>query len=360
MHNVPWFHQSADIWLRHVLSIHFDPQTGTPYWLEQARKMGVDVLQQIRSTDDLGILGPMNPKALATRPVEDFIPRRYHLEKESFTLGDTAGTTGTPKVTAYRNDEFHAAFVEYFGFVAEKLGFPKSLNWLWIGPGGPHIIGKAARMVARRMGSLDPFAIDFDARWIKKLVPGSMGWERYFQHIEDQALHILRTQDIGVLFSTPPVLKRLADKMNPALRRRIKGVHYGGMALSPELYLRLRNDCFPEAVHISGYGNTLFGVCLEVESNPDGRLHYFPPGVRLLIDIIGPDNRKVDYGQRGRVVFSRLDESFLILNMLERDQATRIPAGAAARAFGLTLDGLADPGPDPTPDTAKKMALGLY
>ncbi len=270
----------------------------------------------------------------------------------------------------YHRDEFYFAFVEYFGRVAESLGFPKQLNWLWVGPGGPHIIGKAAQMLAGRMDSPDPFAVDFDARWIKKLTPGSMGWERYFQHVEDQAMHIVNTQDIGVLFTTPPVLKRLAEKMSAKQRDNIRGVHYGGMALSPELYLKLREQYFPRAVHISGYGNTLFGVCLEVEAHPDGRLCYFSQGARLHIRIVPAGDEKsknpkmleqtVGYGERGQVVFNRLDECCLILNMFERDHATRIPPSKAALELDFLNDGLADPGPAPGLLEKWKVIPGLY
>jgi phenylacetate-coenzyme A ligase PaaK-like adenylate-forming protein len=366
----PWFQKSADEWLQRILEIHFHPEMGSRYWLEKAAEKRIIVSRDIKSIDDIILFGPMDEYALASRPIEDFIPQCFLSDNRHFILGDTAGTMGTPKITAYRDDEFYIAFVEYFGYVAEKIQFPKRLNWLWIGPGGPHIIGKAARMLAERMGSMDPFSIDFDARWIKKLMPGSIGWERYFQHVEDQAMHLLHSQDIGVLFSTPPVLERLAKKMSAELQHKIRGVHYGGMSLHPELYKQLKNKYFPKAVHLSGYGNTLFGVCLEVEDNKEGNLHYFPPGVRLLIRIVPPGKRDdniderlgqtVNYGERGQVVFSRFDESFLILNMLERDFAVRIPPSTAAQELGLHLDGLADPGPAPSRDKGKQAVLGLY
>ena len=45
---------------------------------------------------------------------------------------------------------------------------------------------------------------------------------------------------------------------------RILGVHYGGVALTPGLYDGFRNEMFPNAVHLSGYGNSLFGMCPEL------------------------------------------------------------------------------------------------
>jgi thienamycin biosynthesis protein ThnN len=365
-------HYSPEDWLRRILDIHFHPDLGASYWIEKARLLGIDVQRDIRCLDDLLAFGPMDERALAGRPVEDFIPKKFLSGKKNFVLGDTGGTTGLPKTTAYRSDEFFSVFVEFFGRVAEAQGFPSGCNWLWVGPGGPHIIGKAARMLAVRMGSMEPFTVDFDPRWIKKMVPGSMGWERYFQHIEDQAMRILNIQDIGVIFSTPPVIARLAEKMDDRQRAAIRGVHYGGLPLEVPLYERLKKELFPGAVHISGYGNTLFGVCLEMEPI-EGSIHYFYESPRLVLRVVESCRdteaestrlqrleKTVGYGSWGQVVFSRLDESFLILNMFERDTAVRIPASRAARARGLNADGVADPQPPADAGSRKKTMQGLY
>jgi hypothetical protein len=66
----------------------------------------------------------------------------------------------------------------------------------------------------------------------------------------------------------------------------------------------------------------------------------------------------VDYGQRGQVVVSRLDETQLIVNMIERDTAVRIPPLKGAAPDGFVLDGLRDP--QPIMDAATRPALGLY
>jgi len=363
---------SPEDWLRNILDIHFHPTLGAAYWIEKARLLGIEVQRDIKVLDDLMAFGPMDEKALSSRPVEDFIPKKFSGEKKDFILGDTGGTTGLPKTTVYRNDEFFSVFVEFFGRIAEAQGFPQGCNWLWVGPGGPHIIGKAARMLAVRMGSMEPFTVDFDPRWVKKMVPGSMGWERYFQHIEDQAMHILNTQNIGVIFSTPPVIARLAEKMHAQQRAAIRGIHYGGLPLEAPLYERLKKELFPGAVHISGYGNTLFGVCLEVEP-VEGSIHYFYEAPRLLLRIVECSTgneaesaslkrleKTVSYGSWGQVVFSRLDESFLILNMFERDTAVRIPSSPAALAHGLTADGVADPHTPASDRSEKKNQHGLY
>ncbi|MCP5078000.1 MAG: hypothetical protein GY951_08090, partial [Psychromonas sp.] len=51
----------------------------------------------------------------------------------------------------------------------------------------------------------------------------------------------------------------------------------------------------------------------------------------------------VNYGEEGQVVFHRLDESFFIPNMFERDRAVRIPPTPAAGNYGVFQDGVRNP-----------------
>ena len=222
-------------WLESILRIHFDPEEGSLYWLEKARQLDITPVEEIHTTGDLRHFGPMDEEALKRRPIEDFVPRRYWPEKSRWVTGETGGTTGHPITTVYLEDEFYLAFVYPFELVARYRNFPRGQNWLWVGPGGPHIIGKAAVACAKALDSPDPFAVDFDPRWAKKLAPGSMGFKRYFDHVLEQTLRILLTQEIRVLFSTPKVLIELKKVMSKERREAILGVHFGGMELERDL-----------------------------------------------------------------------------------------------------------------------------
>ncbi len=276
-----------------------------------------------------------------------------------------AGTLGRPKFAVHRRDGFEAAFVAPFAAAAARANFPRGLNWLFIGPSGPHVIGQAARGSAAALGSPDPFAVDLDPRWAKKLVPGSFAWNRYLRHVEDQALAVLDAQSVGVIFSTPVVLAGLGPRMTEHKRRAIRGLHLGGLAVSPadrEGFARW----FPQAVVLSGYGNTLFGMMPELGYSPDTGIDYFPHGTRLMVRVIETGEgqagerlgRLAAYGQRGQVVVHRFDETQLIVNMVERDTAVRIPPPAGAAEDGFVLDGLRDPQPIVTDKV--KPATGLY
>lgn len=343
---------SQSDWLREVLSVHFDPNWGTPFWLERLGALDVNPTAPDICIEDLPRFGPMPMAALARRPVEDFVPRRFHPVLHRFVNAETGGTTGPPKRTVFRDDEFHAAFVTPFVAAASAMGFPHRCHWLYIGPSGPHIVGKGARACASALQAMDPFSVDFDPRWFRKLPPDSVSRERYLAHVLRQALDILETQAIGVLFSTPPVLEALAEQLNPDTRGRIRGVHTGGIAAAPRFWTRV-SAWFPNAAVLGGYGNTLAGVCPQVAWEPGALPVYFAHGKRLHF-------RLIDIGANGRgtVVFSRLDESMFLPNVIERDEASFAPLPALPGLEGFSQFGLSDP--RPAAHLGEGVLQGLY
>ena len=350
--------------LRELLALHFQPRHGSRYWLRRQENLGWPVCERIRCHDDLWLLGPTPCEDLRRFPLRDMIPQTYHNQLSRFVVGETGGTTGRPSITAYRSDEFQAAFVTPFLRAVDMTGFPQGEPWLWVGPSGPHIIGKAVRELARQTGSLDPFSVDFDPRWARRLAEGSLARQRYLDHITRQALDILEREEIGVLFITPPALTALAGKMSDRQRESIHGIHYGGMSMTA----RTVNDfraAFPHAIHLAGYGNTLFGVAMEVSDEERQALDYYPLGDRLRFHVIGQTAEGemawpptlLERGCAGRVLFHRLDESCLLVGVVERDIAERIAPSEDACVFGA-LEGLRNP--RPPAGTKGQMQLGLY
>jgi hypothetical protein len=338
--------------LHELLALHFHPRHGSRYWLRRQEALGWDVRDRVRTEDDLPLLGPTPPDDLARFPLRDFIPCGLHGQLDRFVVGDTAGTTGRPGRTAYRDDEFQAAFVTPFLRAARATGFPRGESWLWVGPSGPHVIGKAVRELARQTGSMDPFSVDFDPRWVKRLGDGSFARERYLEHVLGQALDVLEREDVGVLFTTPPVLAALLRRMTDRQREGIRGVHYGGLSLTAAALNEFR-AAFPRAAHLAGYGNTLFGVLMEVADGPRQALDYFPLADRVRVQVVGRPQ-----GGTGRVLFHRLDESCLLVGVVERDEAEPIAPSSEALALGCRGDGLRDP--RPAADPGGQVRLGLY
>lgn len=338
--------------LHRVLETHFDPRFGSPFWLERARALGFDPRSEIREISDLERLGPMPLDELATRPVEHFIPRRFHDQLDRFVSSETGGTTGPPKRTAFLDSEFQEAFVAPFVRAAELVGFPLGQNWLFLGPSGPHVIGKAARACARATGSLDPFAIDIDPRWARRLPEDSLARRRYLDHLLAQALGVIRSQEIGVLFATPPLLAALGERLERSLRERVVGLHLGGIAAEPSFWTQLEG-WFPNAVSLSGYGNSLAGMCPQLEKTRNGEPEYFPHGARLILSV---DAASAD--ERGRVRFHRLDEGGFLPNVVERDEAQEVSRPPDVPAHDFQPRGIRDPRPPVKADALLRQ--GIY
>src|ERR1019366_1368840 len=192
--------------------------------------------------------------------------------------------------------------------------------------------------------------------------------KRYLDHVVQQALCILRREEIGVLFIAPPALAALALQLDDRQREAIHGIHYGGMSLDPEAVNHFR-DAFPNAVHLAGYGNTLFGVVMEVEDRRREAMDYYPLGDRVAFHIVEELGTEKDeapswppricrHYETGRVLFHRFDESFLLVNVMERDQAERIAPSSAVRALGGHADGLRNP--RPLVALNDQLQLGIY
>src|SRR4029077_3251223 len=113
---------------------------------------------------------------------------------------------------------------------------------------------------------------------------------------------------------------------------------------------------------------TLFGVVMEVADTHRLAMDYYPFGDRVRFHIVDwPEDGKTpgngppslrEQGQSGRVLFHRLDESCLLIGVLERDQAERVPPSSEAVALGGRADGLRNPQAPPT--LVGRLQMGLY
>ncbi|MGD9950936.1 MAG: hypothetical protein AB7U29_21115 [Desulfobulbus sp.] len=334
--------------IKQVLALHFDSEQGSTFWLERQQYLGLDVRREIRSQEDFYRLGPMDISALRTRPITDFIPRSLQQNLAAFLLSETGGTTGDPCRRVFSQQEFESAFITPWLKAVSEHEFPHQGRWLFVGPGGPHIIDHSARSMARSLESLEPFTVDCDVRWIKRQAKGSMGFKLYLEHVLAQAMNIIGHQQIDTLFTTPPLLVALASLMRREERERILGIHTGGMHLDQQTGTELKKQ-FPHAVILPGYGNSLFGVTFPVvwgRAGEEGSQGVVSPPVGLAQEDVFqvqdpalwlqlaaiPESERaaqdlrhcVQPGQRGRVIVHRLDPSFLILNLCERDTALAV------------------------------------
>lgn len=363
-HNSPMMRSRtlASAHMTRALAAHLHPADGSPFWLERQEQLGFDLQKELRCVKDLTRLGPFPKAELIRRPLQDFVPRRLWARRTELVLAESGGTSGRPTRVVFTRDEFGEAFGRPFSAVSGALGFPRDTGWLFMGPSGPHIIAQSARLLAKLHGALEPFAVDLDPRWARAQASGSLGARLYLEHVLDQAFDIIAREGVGVLFITPALALALAQVLSPAQRETILGIHLGGMPLSRDDLDAIRSD-FPRAVVLPGYGNSLFGLMMPARApGPGGELDYFPLPGRLQLKVVAQRHGEPDLacpvalGERGRVVLSRLDESFLLPNFVERDEATWVPADARALALGLALFGLRDP----RPVISEQMTSGLY
>jgi len=325
----PQITQTADLddWVRHVVDIHFHPVHGTPYWIERAKELGIDARRDVRGYDDLELLGFFPIDALRTRSVLDFLPASLVKDRGRIRVHETGGTTGSPA---------RVPVIDFFGpinrymdwYLDAVVGFPRSGNWLFIGPTGPHGISDSTKDMAEMRGGIC-YLIDLDPRFVKLLYQKqdmrTVGL--YMEHIRRQAYAILDTQPIDILGSTPALLQAMAPELKER-GYRFSGVMYGGTQLTKDLYHLLRTEFFPDAVHTAVYGNTLMGGAVLGPPQPgESEIVYYAMEPLVKLDVVDPEHpeRLVGMGQTGRVRLTVLSEERLLPRMLERDQAERWP-----------------------------------
>lgn len=354
-HTNPYVGVDADLdaWTRRVIETHFDPETGTPYWLEYERERGIDVRSSVdRFADLASVFDPFDAAYLRSIEAADFAPQGLDGDRRVY---ETSGTTGAPKrvvmVDYWREQARWAARL------LAETEFPTG-DVLMLGPpGGANNAGVFTQHLAHEWDAL-PYHINMDPRWAKRLSQNDPNaFEGYVDHLIDQAETVLESQDISVLFTTARLLER------PRVRdlvadSAIQGVYHGGTALDPDTYRVFREKWYSDVALTGEYGNTLMGVAQEpIHLRPPGdrnyRLDYAPCYPYFVPEVLNEDGSLVNYGARGRVRLTVLTEEFFIPLLPERDEATRIEG-----ADPLPWDWLRDPG---TADAAARDAVeGVY
>ena len=149
------------------------------------------------------------------------------------------------------------------GWALENLvahGIPRGQDWLGLTPSGPHMSADQVRRQASALGGV-AFLIDMGPRWVKRLLAhGSAEQaEAYAEHLIDQAAFVLRSQDIGVLVATPPMLARLCrrDELVELVQSTVKAIHWGGAHMDDDTRQFYSNDLFPGVKLHGTYGTTM-------------------------------------------------------------------------------------------------------
>lgn len=331
-----------DEFLQAAMEWHFSPSTGSPFWLERARRLDFDPRKDIKTFDDLSLF-PNFANDLRDVRVEDLVPKGYGPTVEVIGVFESGGTTGPSKRVIVLRDWID----QVLGWLMKTLddcGVPRGENWLAIVPSGPHMVGDLWRRVATARDGLW-LSIDLDPRWVKKLVSEQRFGEveAYTEHLIDQAEMLIESQDAGVLMTTPPVLDRICrrERFVDAIHQHVKSIQWGGAHMDSDSRQLYMEEVFPDVRIAGGYANTMAlgaGGMERLGIAPTEACVFdaFSPFVSF--SVVEPESEaKVPYGSRGQVVVSHCSRSFFLPNNRERDLATRVEAPA-----GYVGDSLAD------------------
>ena len=310
-------------WTREVVEWHFNPATGTPYWLEMAKTLDFDPRKDVQTYDDLDKFGFFRDEDLRGGPVRRWVPKGL-AGKPIYTF-ETGGSTGVPK-SRIASEDFRIDY-EMFSDTLPDEYFPKGADWLMLGPSGPRRLRLAVEHLAQHRGGI-AFCVDLDPRFVIKLIKmGEMQMmERYKSHVIDQAVTILKAHDIKCMFATPKLLEALCEKVS-LKKMGITGVFCGGTEMTPQFHRFAVEELMEGAYFAPTYGNTLMGLATHKPFDPADNyaIIYYPPSPRAMIEVVNPDDptRVVGYGETGRVRLTTLTKEFFMPRFLERDECER-------------------------------------
>ncbi|MFI5985302.1 phenazine antibiotic biosynthesis protein [Streptomyces sp. NPDC051555] len=323
-----------DEYVRELMQWHFRAETGCPFWLRRAAQLDFDPLTDVNGVADLARF-PHVIDEFRDTPIEDLIPRGLGPNPKIAGIYETSGTTGAPK-RFVMFEEWLEAYLSWDSRLDRVISETGPLNSLAVVPSGPHMFGEVTTRWARRCGGVK-FTVDLDPRWVKALIAQGRtdDADAYAEHIVDQAAHILRTQNVGSLATTPALLERIARRpeLVELINKSVRAITWSGAQMDADTRDLLTGQIFPGIPLLGIYGSTtVLGGAKErddeeFEGNPIN--DSFSPYISLRV--IDPETgEEVGFGERGQVVMSHLTKYALLPNNLERDMATRVapPEGA--------------------------------
>jgi phenylacetate-coenzyme A ligase PaaK-like adenylate-forming protein len=316
-----------DAHTREIVAWHFDPATGSPFWLEYASRLKWDPRKEIQTYDDLDKFDNFEDEWLRGGPVRRWVPKAF--ANRPITTFETGGSTGVPKSRI--NIEDYKIDYEMFSDTLSDEDFPRGSDWLMLGPSGPRRLRLAVEHLAQHRGGIC-FCVDLDPRWVTRLIrSGRMNeMHEYKDHVINQALTILRAHpNIRCMFATPKLLEALCERIS-LVQAGIKGIFCGGTSLSRQFHKFAREElCEGKIAFHPTYGNTLMGLATHKPFDPadDYAVIYHPPLPRAMLEVVDPKDPKrvVNYGEVGRVRLTTLTKEFFVPRFLERDEAFRSP-----------------------------------
>lgn len=343
---------TADELVQAVVEWHFNPRTGSPFWLDRLSGLGFDPRREVRSVADLGRFPDVSAD-LVTAPVRSLVPRGC---LDPVRVYESGGTLGPPKRIVETGSRYRA--LHWVDTVMRCHGVGQTRAWLHVGPTGPHIVGRSVGLLAEARGAVC-FYVDFDPRWARRLVSnGDLDGARdYVAHILDQVLDVVANQEVGVMVVTPPVLEAACARpeLEKLLVQRLEALIWTGTSMSEETLRLVSEEILPDRTVIGWYGNSLMGIAPQrppVASDPV-RCVFTPYYPFALVQVIDPGTgEQVRPGERGRVRVNLLTRDMFLPSVPERDSAVAI---APVTGYGPGVAGVT-----PYQGVPEKIIEGVY
>jgi phenylacetate-coenzyme A ligase PaaK-like adenylate-forming protein len=321
--------EDPEAYLAAAMAWHFGQDTGSRFWLRIAQTLDFNPRTDVKSFADLRMF-PNLVNELRGVSVEDLIPRGYGSSPPLPQIFESGGTTGAPKRTVQMPD-WIAQVVQWQTEDFATGGFVRGQGFLCLMPSGPHGVGYFSRMVSERLGAVF-HPIDIDPRWVRKLAARKAGAEvtAYIDHVIEQAVFVLQTQNVANLHTTPPLLEAIArnDRVVDLVNDKIGYLLLSGAHVDADT-LDLLREILPNTTITMAFGSTMV-LSQAVTRTIDGDSFVFDPRTPYVVFwVVDPDTgEQVPYGQRGQVVMNHISKGMFIPNNLERDLAVRMPGPA--------------------------------
>jgi phenylacetate-coenzyme A ligase PaaK-like adenylate-forming protein len=321
-----------EAFVRAAMAWHFDPESGSPFWLRRAETLDFDPRADVKGFDDLRLF-PNVADELRDVPAKDLVPKGFGPRPDIVAVIESGGTTGVPKRIPLLR-EFADRFSAHEAAVLRRAGLSPTGNWLSLLPSGPHGAGEQIKRAAAAFGDgILVFAVDLDPRWVKKQVGAGNRdvVDEYVEHVVAQAAALIRTERISSMRVTAPVLARLVedDDLVDRIRENLQYIVWGGASMDADSRYYYRTELFP-GVSLSGrYGTTMAlgaGGAERPALEPDAPCVFDPSVSPYVTMAVGDETtgERVPYGERGRLVVNHVSASFLLPNNAERDTALRV------------------------------------
>ena len=316
--------QTLDAHVREIVQWHFSEETGSPFWLDWAKKAGWNPAAEVTCFGCLEKFPRFQDDWLRDLQPEVWAPAKF--KGRPFNVFETGGTTGMPK-QRIGWDDYKVDYEEFSAKLSDSH-FPRGAAWLMAGPTGPRRLRLAIEHLANFRGSSCYF-IALDPRWVKRVLAGKQFEvaRAYMDHVVEQAAAILKHRKVAGLFTTPKLLEALGEKVD-LWEAGIRGVFCGGTTMAPQYVRYIVEEVLEGRIGFyPTYGNTLMGLAASVPLRPGDNfsITYYAPQPRAVLRVVDPADtgRLVDYGQWGRVELTTLTREFFMPRFLERDEAIR-------------------------------------